>query len=544
MKNGILLSTLSLLLLNSIGESCTAIAAGRKATQDGSVIVSQTDTGADSRLFVVPARRHKAGEKVPVYLDIQDVRRPLHDDGRILGYIPQVEYTYAYIHSAYSHINEYQLAIAESTLSQRPELKVNHENGRQIMTIEQAMIFALQRHKKAREAVAFIGDLMDQYGFLPSCADESESLIIADPREAWVFEVFSVGPGWSPENGHPGAIWAAQRIPDDMAVIIPNWSIIKEIDPEDQDRFMVSGNYLLEAVKRGWYHPESGRPFIWQEVYSPTPAEWATSRFWSFFHRFAPGSVDLPDRTVSGNPYRGLNQYTQTVEPLSLYPFGLKPDQPLAVQDIMAFQRSVHEGTIYDMSEDPAWYVHDGKGGLEKSPLATPFPGSHLRRLLRITYRRPVARHRGEYGMIAQLRSWLPDCIGAVYYVYLDNPYFSPYIPIYAGNLSIHPSYAEYDPEQFSETSARWAIDFVDNLANLCFQKAAREIIAARSSFEEELFDDMNRVEGEALKLHAKDPARARKLLTRFSSQLVDRVIPLYRKIRNDLITRYTNNRE
>jgi hypothetical protein len=41
---------------------------------------------------------------------------------------------------------------------------------------------------------------MNKYGFLPSCVDESETLIIGDPNEAWVLEIYSVGPGWDPEE--------------------------------------------------------------------------------------------------------------------------------------------------------------------------------------------------------------------------------------------------------------------------------------------------------------------------------------------------------
>lgn len=90
----------------------------------------------------------------------------LNDNGEILGYIPQVEQTYTYFQSAYSHINEYQLCIGESTTSQRPELQVNKGEGKQIMTVEQAMIFALQRCKTAEEALTLITSLMEKYGFL------------------------------------------------------------------------------------------------------------------------------------------------------------------------------------------------------------------------------------------------------------------------------------------------------------------------------------------------------------------------------------------
>jgi 1,2-diacylglycerol 3-beta-galactosyltransferase len=48
-----------------------------------------------------------------------------------------------------------------------------------------------------------------------------------------------------------------------------------------------------------------------------------------------------------------------------------------------------------------------------EEPLATPFPNQALRTLLKINYRRPVARHRGHYGMVPQLRKWLPDALAA-----------------------------------------------------------------------------------------------------------------------------------
>ena len=78
-----------------------------------------------------------------------------------------------------------------------------------------------------------------------------------------MLEIFGVGAGWTRESGKPGAIWAAQRLADDEATMIPNWSIIKEIDKDDTENFMVSENYKSAAIERGWYDPKSGKSFIW-----------------------------------------------------------------------------------------------------------------------------------------------------------------------------------------------------------------------------------------------------------------------------------------
>ncbi len=541
----IILSSILISISVSNAYTCTVIAVGKKASADGSVIISHTDTGPDSRIFFVPGKTYKKGDMSPIFWGIQDADRPLNDDGKILGYLPQVEKTYGYFQSAYSHMNEYQLGIAESTTAQRDELICSLENGKQIMTIEQAMIFALQRFKKAREAVQFIGDLCTTYGFLPSSGDGSETLVIADTEEAWVFEVFGVGPSWTPESKKLGAVWAAQRLPDDQATMIPNWSIIKEINVKDKNNFMVSANYMQDAIDRGWYNPALGKPFVWQDIYAPLPEEYATSRFWLFHHTFVPKLKNWPDRMLDPtNPFKGMQPYYQVVEPLSIYPFSVVPEKKISIQDVMAFQRSTFEGTIYDMTSYPEWLVPDGKGGYIKSPLATPFPSSEMRKLIKQTYRRPVARHRGHYGMVMQLRGWLPNEIGGVYWVYLDNPYFSPYVPIYSGNLTVAETYNIYDPNKYDEKSARWAIDFVDNMANLRFQDIAKDVRIVRDPFEAEMFNNQKSIEDEALALYKKDPKSTQEFLTNYSNSKMNRVTEMFTGLRNQIITKYTNNHE
>ena len=522
-------------------DACTDIVVGKLASADGSVITSHTGCAAECRVHVVHGKKFKKGEKAPVYYGIQDVKKPIHDYGEIIGYIPQVEQTYTYFHSGYSHINEHQLAIGESTMSQREELKVDRETGKQIMTIEQAMIFALERCKTARDAVKLIAGLVEEYGFLPSCGPESEALCIADPDEAWVFEVFSVGTDWEPDSGELGAIWAAQRVPDDHIAIVPNWSVIKEIDLSKPDYFMASQNYKQVAIDHGWYDPNGSEPFVWQKAYSPVLREWALSRIWLFFSTYAPNAKNWPDK-IQTNPYKGYDAYHQYLEDASFYPFSIKPEKKLSVQDVIAFQRSVYPGTIYDMTNDFDWYVPDGKGGMAKSPLTTPFPTEPMRKLLDITYRRMVSR--GGYGMVAQLRGWLPPEIGGVYWFYLDNQHVSMYVPIYAGVQEIHQYYKEYDPDVYSETSARWAIDFVDNLLYLKWQEAIKDLRELRDPVENGFFGDQAKIDEKALELYKKNPDEAKEFLTEYSQKCMKKTVDVYTEIRNTLIAKYTNNKQ
>ena len=537
--------TLFISLLTAAAECypCTIIAVGKKASADGSVIISHTDCGPDNRIRVVHGRSYPKGEMAPVHWGIQDINRPLDDFGDVLGYIPQVERTYTYFHSAYPHMNEHQLAIAESTTSQREELRVDMAVCKQIMTVEQAQAFALQRHTSAREATAFIGHLMSTYGFLPSCDGESETLVVGDTKEIWIIEIFSVGSDWDPGNGDPGAIWVAQRVPEDHALVVANWSIIKEVDENDPENFMFSPNYKQFAIQKGWFDPEGSKAFNLQEVYAPIFREWAASRMWLFYSTYAPSYAQWPKRNLEDGHMMGYNQYIQYVEPISIYPTSVSPERKISIRDVMAFQRSTFEGTIYDKTEDYDWYVPDGNGGMKKSPLATPFPSKDMRELLDINNRRNVARPQGFYGMIAQLRAWLPDPIGGIYWVFLDNAYTSPYVPIYAGTQETAECYKNFDPTTYSNLSACWAIDFVDNLLYLKWQEAVKDLWMVRDPYEEQLFSERDHIDNEALELYKKDPEKALEYLTAYSRGKMETVLDMYNGLHDTLIVKYSNSR-
>ena len=527
-------------------EGCTVIGAGRLATVDGSVITSHSDCCSECRIQVVPGRTFPKGSLAPVhwgmvYFGNDDDRRalPLGDFGKVIGRIPQVERTFTYFHTGYSQMNERQLAIGESTCSQRSELDVAYVEGltRQIMTVEQAQVFALERCATARDAVKLIGGLVEKYGFLPSCGG-SKALCIADPRELWTMEICSVGSEWTPESGKPGAIWVARRVPDDHVVVIANYFRIREIDPKSPD-VLASPNYMKEAVDRGWYDPKSGRPFVWQEAYAPAIREGNLSRMWLVTSTLAP--------TLKAWPRRGLNDaagpgtlYAQPLEGAAFYPWSFKPEKKVAVQDVIALQRSTFENTIYDMTWDPAWMVPAGGGRLEKSPMASPYVSGEMEKVLRIRHHRTIATQ--GYGMVAQLRSWLPDAVGGVYWFYVDNPFVSPYVPVYAGVTDVSPLYKTYDYAEFSEDSARWAVDFVEKLMLLRWQPAAKDLRAARDPVENGFFAEQAAVDAKAAEMLKSDPAGAAKYLTELTVSRMEKLVDVYRKLRKALLTKYTGD--
>ncbi len=528
------------------GDGCTIISAGTGATVDGSVITSHSDACSECRLHVVPGRAFPKGAMADVHWgmiyygrDDPNAGRPLGDQGRVIGQVPEAERTYTYFHTGYSQFNEHQLAIAESTCSQKRALDTPYIEGvtEQIMTVEQAQVFALQRCRTAREAISLITSLMERYGFLPSTGG-SEALSIADPGEVWVLELLSVGTDWRKSSGKPGVIWAARRVPDGEVTVVPNYFRIREIDLTDPD-LLASSNYKQEAIDRGWYDPRGGKPFIWQEAYTPPITEGSLNRLWLVYSTLAPSLKDWPERRVDPATGRAAAP-AEPFEGAGFYPFSFRPERKISVRDVIAFQRSTFQGTVYDMEADKAWMAATRGGAATRSPIASPFPSPDLRRLLGIAGHRTIAQH--GYGMVAQLRSWMPAAVGGVYWFYVDNPYVSTYVPVYAGVREISELYESYDARQFSEGSARWSVDLVDNLMHLRWQDAVKDLRAARDPIEAEFFATQADIDRQALDLYTKDPAGASAFLTNLTRARMERVVRMYRDLRGTLITKYTNS--
>ena len=148
------------------------------------------------------------------------------------------------------------------------------------------------------------------------------------------------------------------------------------------------------------------------------------------------------------------------------------------------------------------------------------------------------------YGMVAQLRSWLPDLIGGVYWFYLDNQHVSTYVPIYAGVQKISALYNTYNPDKFEENSARWAIDFVDNLLYLKWQEAIKDLRKERDPLEASFFEEQASIDAKALQLYKEDPNKAKKFLTDYTNEKMEQIVNMYRSLRKLLITKYTNNKQ
>jgi len=300
--------------------ACTSIMVGRKASTDGSVMTSHTcDSHQDSSaLAVVPHQAHKPGEEILLTKRTDDFSGTMKRYRRAAtGKIPQVAETFGYVAGVYAIINEHQVALGESTFEGRKELQ--SEKG--IIDCDTLSRLMLERAKTAREAIRLGGELIEKYGW----CDLGETLTVADAREVWVMEI--VGPG----RGEIGAVWAAQRVPDDHVSVVANGSRIGEIDLSKTDEFMASKKVFETAEKRGYWNPKSSRPFRFYDAYSPeSRTEFATTRReWRVFDLLAPSLKLHPNSNH--------------------YPFSVKPEKPVSPKKIMKLFRDTFEGTDFDV---------------------------------------------------------------------------------------------------------------------------------------------------------------------------------------------------
>lgn len=512
--------------------ACTDIVAGKNATADGSVITSHTADGAfyDARVRFIPGQKFPAGTNADVFWNItnEEDTPPVK-----IGEIPQVEQTYGYFHVGYPAMNEHRVAMGESTIGQREELKTFRPDAKAIMTIDQLAVFALQRAKTAREAIQVMGDLAVKYGFLPSCGTEGECLTVTDPDEAWIFNVYGSGFMWLPESGKPGAAWVAQRVPDDEVVVVPNIGRIKVPDENDTKNFMVSKGYKELAADLGLYNLASNKPFSFQEVFAPATGNndwalssmWIRSRLYTIYSRLAP--------SMKWDPYAET----------SSYPFSVKPEKKISVQDVMDMLRSYHEGSVFDMTEAPAWLVPNAEGKMAKSPLATPFPTKLQRQLLKIPYSRPIAVASCAYSWVSQMRKDLPDPVGGVMWFGFDNPYHTVYVPIYTGTRDTKETWRTFDRNKFDLKSTQWAFILQDDLVNIRWQDTIKDLNAVRGPIEKEFFDKQSEIEKQAVALYKESPAKAEKFLTDYTVAAMEKVENAWWQLNWDTIMKYNNNK-
>jgi len=495
-------------------DGCTTITAGKAATADGSVITSHTDDSHRTRSWmdITPARKHSRGAASTMYKRVacDSFMMPTYSHIPI-GEIPQVKKSYHYLNTAYPSMNQYQVGIGESTFGGRKEL----QSDEGLIDCQRLCQLMLERCKTARGAIELAGELLSAYGW----NDFGECLTIADKTEVWHLEI--LGPG----KGKVGAVWAAQRVPDDHISINANASTIKQIDLDDTDHFKASANVFQVAAEQGWWR--EGEEFRFCYAYAPESRTSlaARRREWRVFDLLAPSLT--------------LDPHAEN------YPFSVKPDKPVTLADLRRVFSDYYEGTPFDMTKDMR--VTDEEGNSVISPLANPHLPYDMNKLFRINGgwgwrgERTIARWYTMYATIIQCRDWLPDEIGGVVWLAQDNVSTSIYIPIYCSVTDLPESYKTPGrPNGYTTQSAWWAFNRLGTLTAQRWGEMRYDVNRVWDPWQAELFDAQKAFEDQALEIYRKgDHETLSRTLTDYTLLWGNKVVHKAWELGDMLWTRY-----
>ena len=403
--------------------SCTSIMVGKNASTDGSVMTSHTcDSWYRTWMTMTPARDYERDTVTAIYKGRMHTQSA-SDSTKLYvkGFIPQVRHTYRYLDTAYPCMNEKQVAMGETTIGGRDTLR----NKAGMFYIEELERIALERCSTAREAIAMMGSLAEQYGY----CDSGECLTVADPNEVWIFEIFGAGPK------KIGAVWAAVRIPDDEIAVSANISRIGTLNLNDKDHYMASKN-VKDVAKQ--------------------LKLWDGKEEFNFFKAYSGKNYFKEKKNYSVREHYIMNALAPSLnlsDTVSWLPLSVKPDAKVSPEQVMQLLGSYYEGTDKNLSgrhKIPNPKRKDKQGNLvenEPDSIVSPFSNPWMRPdEINMYYAmgdstmkniRTVSVSWCAYSTVVQLRSWLPNEVGGVAWVALDNPGESPRFPIFAGTTEL-----------------------------------------------------------------------------------------------------------
>ena len=496
-----LILSAAMLLASEGAFACSNLIVGKKASVDGSVLVSYNadDYGMFGYLCHYPAGTHPKGTMRQIYD---------WDSGVYHGEIEEAPVTYNVI----GNINEFQLSIGETTYGGREEMV----DSTGILDYGSLIYVTLQRAKTAREAISVMTSLVEKYGY----NSEGETFSICDPNEAWIMEMQGTG------AGSKGVVWVALRIPDDAICAHANQSRIGKFNMKDKKNVLYSKNVISYARKMGWFNGKDSE-FSWKNTYAfPdfSGRRFCDARVWSFFNHYA----DDFDRYL---PWAlGKDKDAEDM------PLWIVPNRKLSVADVENGMRDHYEGTALALDTTSIG------GGIYEMPYR-PTPLTFTVDGKQYFNERPISTQQTAFTFVSQLRSWLPREIGGVLWFGNDDANMVAYTPVYCGNTVQPACYNTKgaDAVTFSSDNAFWLCNMVSNMVYPRYSQLFPELKAVRDSLETSYFANQTSIEKQAADLYQTDKAAALKLLNNYSNAKADEMLANWKRLATRIIVKYND---
>ena len=484
--------------LSNEANACTSLLAGKKATTDGSTLVTYA---ADAHtlygaLNFMPAAKHEKGA-------MREVRE--WDTNTHLGEIAEARETYKVV----GNMNEHQLTITESTWTCKDELV----DTTGIIDYGSLIYITLQRAKTAREAIKVMTSLVAEYGYY----SHGESFSIGDPNEIWVMEMAGKG------GKEKGAVWVARRIPDDCITGHANAPRIHTFPLKDKENCIYAKDVITFARKMGYFDGKD-EDFDFAKAYGVWDfgaLRGCDARVWAFFNRYCTGMEKyLP--------------YLNGEENAEILPLYVKPDRKVSVRDMQNMMRDHFEGTALDMTQDAGAKIFWDLP-YRFRPMTFKVDG------VEYTNERAIATQQTAFVLVSQMRSWLPNEIGGIHWFGVDDANTNVFVPMYCCINGAPKSYDAKTADMYtlSWESAFWVNNWVANQAYGRYSLMIDDIRKVQKTIEDNFEQNMANVEAEAMKLYKESPNLVVPYLTKYSHSVAEYATAEYKKLGEYLLVKF-----
>ena len=486
------------LLLASVGSiassyACTTILVGKDATTDGSTIIARNEDGTFANA-AVHFLYHQPRAKGYTFQSASENKFTYQMPDNLLGYsaAPSWDTRNSASGGTFEEMGFNSAGVGmsatETIFSNDKTLAVDpylEESGVTGGIAEDALTTVLlPQIKTARQGVELLGKIIETRG-----AGEGFGVAFVDSKEAWYLEN---------AGGHQ---WVAVRIPDNMYFVSGNQSRLGEVDLKDSKNYLASPSLISFAEEKGLYNSKTDGKFNFHKIYgkndTTNPSIYKNDADYNY------------QRVISlqGKYTASTLKNPKTNNDFAVF---LKPDHKLSVAEVESGLQSYYQGTSMD-------------------PYTAQNPAEKYR---------PIAVFRTKQSHVLQVRADLPAPIANVLYFNTGMTALGIYVPFYQG--AKFPVSYQIGNDVADDTSAFWKLRKLQTLAMTNFPKYAPIVQGGFTSLNKQIIEQQKAFEAEYIKLYAKDPAAAQKLLDNFTYMTVNEVLDETAKLTNQILTDMT----
>lgn len=331
----------------------------------------------------------------------------------------------------------------------------------------------MQNADSAKAGIELLAKIVDEKG-----SAEANTLIIADQNEAWYMEIVS---------GHQ---YAAIKLPDDVAAVMPNCLMLDYVDPSDKENVITSEKLFSLPEENGLVKEKDGK-FSIRKTYS------------SDFDDY-----NLP-RAIGGQHFLAPEKnFTFKETDVDLF---FKPEKKVSVADVMELQKYRYEGTPFDAN-------------LEENKDI-----------------RVIGINRQAEAHVFEIRNDFPKEAPAVLWLAVGNAEHNIYIPFYS-NLTKTPEAYAAKSKLYTPDQAYWAFRSLGSISELNREKYGANVRKYWTDYQNDLIIKQEMNNYEFKKLYAEDPAKAVEFANKKAEELGTDAVKKANKMYTELFTYFQSD--